>query len=242
MTHSNLGFFLELKNEEQSILQIAENLCHCIREITLAKSVFNEVRFLQKKDEISLDFTDENFVKILADNILSYSLKDIKQFDKIESADINYSRPFGFDFALIFRSKNSALCLNFVLGGNSGNRIGLISNKSKTNESYDWYSTVLKSFVNNLDVDYGVVRPNDMEYLDICYDNHQYSLGWITYFSNDYKIDIPTTLNDIEYESVDNGKYLISTKDNFGNNFEENREKLLSLMKEIAERVPEYSK
>lgn len=161
---------------------------------------------------------------------------------KIEFPDVIHSRPFGFTFALILKNQNSELCLTFKLGSDDRNTIGQISNKSKSNESYDWYSTILKSFVNNLDVDFGVVRPNDIEYLDICYDYYQYSLGWITYFSNDYKIDVPDTLSGIEYEAVGNGKYLISTKNNFADNFEENRKKLLSLMKEIAEQVPEYSK
>lgn len=109
MTHNNLSFFLELKNNVKSILGISEDLYRCIKETTLVRPIFSEIYFLQKKDEISLDFTDENFVKILADNILIRSLKDIRKFDKIESPDVNYSRPFGFNFSLIFKNENSEL-------------------------------------------------------------------------------------------------------------------------------------
>lgn len=242
MNHNNLSFFLELKNQEKSILQIAQDLYSCIKEITSQSRLFNEIYFLEKKEEIKIEFYDETSINNLAKNILNYSLDDIIKFDKIPSPDVNYSRPFGFNFSLLFKSKNSELCLNFKIGSDNRNTIGTISNKSKSNNSFDWYNIILKSFVNNLDVDFGVVRPNDMDYLDICYDNYEYSLGWITYFSKAYKFSTPNDLNNIDYMYTDNGKYLISTKDSFDNNFEDNRQKLITLMKEIADKIPEYSK
>jgi len=242
MIHSDLDFFLELKNEQKSILEIAEDLYLCIKEITVVKPIFSEVQFLQKKGEINIELDSKIFIKTLAENILSYSLKDIKQFDKIESPDINFSRSYGFTFALLLKSENSELCLTFKLGSDSGNKIGTISNKSKSNNSFDWYNSILQSFTKNLDVDFGVVRPNDMDYLDICYDNYEYSLGWISYFSNNYKLSIPDDLNGIKYQYTDNGKYTTSTEDNFDNNFEVNKQKLLTTMKTIAERVSEYKK
>lgn len=242
MKHNNLSFFLELKNKEKSILEIAEDLYQCVKEIILVQPIFNEVYFLQKKGEVNMVLNSDNFIETLAENILVYSLKDIKKFDKIESPDINFSRSYGFTFALVLKSENTELCLTFKLGSDSGNTVGTISSKSKSSNPFDWYNVILNSFVNNLSVDYGVVRPNDMDYLDICYDNYQYSLGWMTYFSKTYKFGVPNDLNDIEYKYTDNGKYLISIKDSFDNNFEENKNKLINVMETIAEKVPEYKK
>ena len=69
-------------------------------------------------------------------------------------------------------------------------------------------------------------------------------LGWITYFSNDYEIQIPDDLKGIEYEHTENGKYLILTRENpiTPEVIENNKEKLINLMGEINEKAPEYSK
>jgi hypothetical protein len=70
-------------------------------------------------------------------------------------------------------------------------------------------------------------------------------LGWITYFSNDCKPEIPNDLKGIEYEFTDKGKYLILTREDFTadkETYEAHKQKLLNLMDEIKNRVPEYSK
>lgn len=149
----------------------------------------------------------------------------------------------GLIFLLFLRMKIRNYCLNFILGSDSGNSIGQISNQSKSNEPFEWYDAILRSFVNNLEVDFGVVRPNDMEYLDICYDNYKSSLGWITYYSNEYTINIPNDLDGVEYEHTDTGKYLILTRDDFDKSpdtYTSNKNKLISLMEQISEKEPDY--
>ncbi|MDO6760673.1 hypothetical protein Q4566_10720 [Tamlana sp. 2_MG-2023] len=92
-------------------------------------------------------------------------------------------------------------------------------------------------------VDYSVIKISDRD-INKSVRGLKTPLGWITYFSNDYEIPIPDYLEGIEYEHTDNGKYLILTRENpiAPELLETIKEKLINLMGEIKERVPEYSK
>jgi hypothetical protein len=103
----------------------------------------------------------------------------------------------------------------------------------------------LDSFTVYSDTLYASARPKDTDYLQVSLESYVYTLGLITYFSNELEIKIPDDLEGIDYEYTDKGKYLILSTNNFPKDKEtlvECKNKLLEIMKEIKERVPAYSK
>ena len=66
----------------------------------------------------------------------------------------------------------------------------------------------------------------------------------MTYFSNDFVPPIPNDLEGVEYEFTEKGKYLsvISKEDYREEDIEIYKEKLLKVMEQINQRVPEYVK
>jgi hypothetical protein len=69
--------------------------------------------------------------------------------------------------------------------------------------------------------------------------------GWITYMAKKNTIKIPGDLPNIEYEYDEDGMYLIATRDDFSIEkqvYQEQTQKLLNVMTEIKQRVPDYSK
>jgi hypothetical protein len=243
---NRLDFSIKLADKQQSIYQIANDLDRVFKALSKSDTVFNQIYFIARKEEKLIDINDEQSVDLLANNLLNYSLKDIKKFDKIESPDVNYSRPYGYSFGLSFREDTkSVLCLSFKMGGDSGNSIGSISLTNYLVRDYVSFKEILSTFNENLAINYSSIRLIDIEFLTIANSKYKNHLGWITYFSNDYEIKIPDDLEGIEYEYTDKGKYLILTQDNLSvdeSNDDAYKTRLLELMKETAERVPEYSK
>ena len=92
-------------------------------------------------------------------------------------------------------------------------------------------------------IEYSVIKVSDRDINKISR-RYKAPLGWITYFSNDYEISVPNDLEGIQYEHTENGKYLILTKENPTDSavLDTNKEKLITLMEEIKERVPNYGK
>jgi hypothetical protein len=240
------NFFFELRNEKQSILEIANYLDTSLKGLLLIDKAFETAYFLYKKESIPIDIRKNDSSIILANHILENSKRDIVKFDKVENPDINYSRPFGFTFGLQFRDEGKKLvALTFKLGSSVKNTIGTISISNEFRKDFDWYKSVLSSFVQEEKVYCACARPNDLAYLERGMSSYKFTLGWITYISNDYEIPIPDDLKGVEYEHADNGKYLILTREDFisePERFEAGKQKLLEIMEEIKRRVPEYSK
>ncbi len=96
---NRLDFSIKLADKQQSIYQIANDLDRVFKALSKSDTVFNQIYFIARKEEKLIDINDEQSVDLLANNLLNYSLKDIKKFDKIESPDVNYSRPYGYSHA-----------------------------------------------------------------------------------------------------------------------------------------------
>lgn len=243
---NRLNFSIELVNKQQSINEIASDLIRVFQTLSKFDTIFNELYFITKKDENLINVNDKNSVKMFAYNILEYSLKDIKKFDKVEYPSVNHSRPFGYSFGLSFKENTkSVLYLNFKIGGDSNNSIGSISIPNYLVRDYTLFKEILNTFNEILEVKYSSVRLIDIDFLTIANSKYKNHLGWITYFSNHYEINIPNDLEGIEYEHTDKGKYLILTKDNLSideSKDETYKRKLLTTMETIANRVPEYKK
>lgn len=243
---NRLDFSFALVDNQQSIYEIAVDLDRTFKALSKIDSIFNQIYFIAKKGENLIEIDDRQSVDLLANNLLEYSLKDIKKFDKIESPDVNHSRSYGYSFGISFKEKaKSILYLDLMMGGDTNNSIGSISLANYLVRDYVSFKEILSTFNENLAVKYSSIRLIDIEFLTIANSKYKNHLGWITYFSNDYEIKIPDNLEGIEYEYTDKGKYLILTQDNLSvdeSKDDIHRTRLLELMKEIAERVPEYSK
>ncbi len=240
------NFFFELRNEKQSIIEIANYLDASLKGLLLIDKAFETAYFLYKKESVQVDLRKDDSSMILANHILEYSKRDIMKFDKVENPDINYSRPFGFTFGLQFCEDGKKLvALTFKLGSSIKNTIGTISISKEFKKDLDWYKSVLSSFIQESKVYCACARPNNLAYLEKGMSSYKFVLGWITFFSNDYEISIPDDLEGVEYEHTDNGKYLILTREDFTyeiERFEASKQKLLNIMEEIKRRVTNYSK
>jgi len=130
------------------------------------------------------------------------------------------------------------------MGSNQSNGIGTISFSKSETKDFDWYFTLLKGISEGFITNYSKIGFIDTPFNQNC-KSYKSPLGWITYFSNDYEIPIPDDLEGIEYEHTDKGKYLILTREDFTTDketYEAHKQKLLDVMAEIKERVPEYGK
>jgi len=240
-----INFFIEIKSGQQPIIKIANMVIVALGQMSIHDKVFKTAYFLYKNESIGFDtYNKEKSAIELANHILNYSLKDINRFEKIENPDINYSRPYGFTFGLQFKEAGKkVLSLTFKLGSNSNNFIGTISISKDLNRDLNWYKYVIDSFVQTGNVKCASARPNDTMYLEQCIKLYRFILGFITYFSNDYGLQIPNDLKDIEYEHISNGKYLVLKREDFTTNeeiYEAHKQRLLNVMEEIKQRVPEY--
>jgi hypothetical protein len=243
---SKVNFYLEIKRSELSILKVSEGIISSLRLLMNHDDLFKTIHFLHKRSTTSIDVADENSAIILAANILEYSLPDIKKYDAKVLPDINYSRPYGFTFGLLFKKyEKKLLALTFKLGSNSKNTIGTLSIDKNYRNDFSWYMSILDSFVLTHSVEYASVRPDDLTFLEQSLRDYKYVFGWITYFVNDIDLLIPDNLDGIEYKFTDKGKYLILTREDFTldkSNYEVYKQKLLNIMMEIKRREPKYSK
>ena len=86
----------------------------------------------------------------------------------------------------------------------------------------------------------GVLKANSYINDTVIYENR---LGWITYFSNDYEIQIPNDIEGFDCEYAENGKYLIATREDFTVSkeaYQVQKEKLLKAMEYLGRSVPGY--
>lgn len=242
---SSINFFLETETKQKSIIEVATMVISSLQNMSASDEVFRTAFFLDKKESHEFSTQDNDSAITLANHILEYSRGDILKFDGVNSPDLDYSRPYGFTFGLLFMdSGKKLLSLTFKLGSNNKNTIGTISIAKDLNRNFSWYKNLIDSFVGTGEVLSASARPSDIHYLEKAI-KYSFGLGLITYFSNDYEIPIPDDLQEIEYEHTDNGKYLILSREDITTDpekYEAGKQKLLEVMEEIKRRVPEYGK
>lgn len=198
-------------------------------------SVENQKDFSFRIDDISR----EEAVKMISSTILNFSKYDIAKHEKEQNPTIEYSRDFGFSFALTY---GQVISFNMIIGCSTANGLSLFFDRTNSS-SFEWHYSILKAIVSGSHAIRGAVGIRDLPFQKACKDVVA-PLGWITYFSKDYKPEIPDNLEGIEYEHTDKGKYLILTREDFTVDeeiYKAHKQKLLRLMEEIKRRVPGYS-
>lgn len=109
-------------------------------------------------------------------------------------------------------------------------------------KDFNWYFTLLKVVSEKMDANYSKIGIIETSFNQVA-NSFPSPLGWITYFTKDYKPGIPDDLAGIEYEFTSRGKYLILAREDFTTDkvtYEAHKQKLLSAMEEIRRRVPGY--
>lgn len=237
-----------LRPERKSIQDLGDSIIKILVELGNIDDIF--LRFTYSKEGFEEEVIDveelgaEEAAKRLADLILLTNKADIKKHEKEENPTLGFSRDIGFRLLLKFFSggqERFSLTGSFATDSYPGLMLEYFN--SDHQYSYDWYHSILKSIVDFLDPLYAgiYIQPfmNWGRELKV-----QRPLGWITYFSNDYDLQFPDDLEGVEYEYTDNGKYLITSREDFTadkEHFLDYKEKLLGIIKEAKSRIPEYS-
>lgn len=237
----------EFQGEKRSVLEISEQLVTIIKVLAREDKTFiNPVYSKQGFDSVELNINDTDILNKVSNLILDTHKSDIKQNEKEESPDLNFSRDFGFRLLFDFKeNKKRKFSLTAVLGGVRYQNIRVEYFTSDFEFSQNWYESVLMKLVNETNPHYAGITLNLDSFLDTLRPlNIKQPFGWVTYFSNDNEIQIPNDLEGVEYERTENGKFIILTREDFTVSkeaYEVQRDKLLAVMKEVKERVPEYS-
>jgi hypothetical protein len=245
MAKSVFNLNVTLIGEQESIVSISRKLLSTFYDLSLFDPLFGDLKVVAQSKgfykPIILKSEYEGSINELAKSILDYSLPDIRSNDGIDNPDINYSRSYGFTFAINFAD---LITLTFRMGSDQSNGIGTISFARSISKDFDWYFAFFKNVSEGLSAIYSKVGLIETSFNQAC-KSYSAPLGWITYFSNSFNPEIPNDLKGIEYEHTDKGKYMILTREDFTadkETYEAYKQKLLNLMEEIKRRVPEYSK
>jgi hypothetical protein len=240
-----------LRQETKSIREIASELINVLVGLGRIDSSFYYPLYYRqgfRSEEIDIKAMGIEHAKDkLAHLILISHLSDIKQYDKVDNPTIDFSRDLGFSHLLQFpKDGKDRFSLTGNLGTNSYPNFNIEYFYSDDEFSYSWYEEVLKYVVNTLNPIYAGVTITLTIFIDFFSElKVKHPFGWITYFSNDYDLQIPDDLEGVEYEATEKGKYIILTRKDFTTSkeaYEEQRDRLLSIMKEVKLRVSEYTR
>lgn len=235
-----------LNTNKESILESSHSLYKLLEGLLLMDDFYSNPTFRKEGfKDVSLDLIipESEAIDVIKNIILKFSIPDIKKYEKIVDVDSTFSSDFGYSILISYNLKTDReVSFTAKLGSSSVNGFGLLSNNGFVVDykvSNNWITSLVRT---NL-VNYGIVKISDVKFLKQV-KKYKYPLGLITYFSNDFEIPIPDDLKGIEYEFTDNGKYLsVVSRNNYREeDIEIYKKKLLNVMAQISQRVPEYVK
>lgn len=246
MTNSKLIPFVLLKESKTPIIQIAKQIIAFYSKLAVIDKNYEQINIISEKGALyqSIDISKANAVQYLAEEILNHNIDDIQKINKVTNPDITFSREEMISCALETKVDTDTLITLRYSFSTFSPRIGSIVVNDLCFDSFEKAKFYLEAIEQSFSINYSVIKISDPT-LNKVSRTYKAPLGWITYFSNDFEIQIPDELEAVEYEFTDKGKYLILTKEDFttsNEEFEKQRDKLIELMEEIKERVPEYSK
>jgi len=246
MKHCNLVPLVVLRKERLSVIEIAKLVINFYKRMASVDRNYGQINIISEKKSLyqSIDVNDSIAVQYLADEILRQNIDDIQKINKVDTPDINFSREEMISFGLEAKIDGETL---ITLNYSFSTKLPRISSIVVNEKCFDTFVKVkffLETVEKSFPIEYSVIKISDKDinnFARAC----KAPLGWLTYFSNDFKPEIPNDLEGIEYEYTDKGKYMILTREDFTTNketYEAHKQKLLNVMEEIKRRVPEYSK
>lgn len=251
MEHSKLVPIIVLKKERLTILEIASSVIEFYSNLAKCNNYYRKVSIVSEKPSLygSIDVNESEAKHLLAEEILNRNINDLIKQDEIKKPDIHFLMnkaliSFSLD-TMIGDDPFATLNFCFTTSKNLNTSIGSIVINKECFNSFKKAKEFLDLATQSFNVEYSALKISDRP-LNRIARAFKAPLGYITYFSNDYELDIPNDLEGVEYEHTEKGKYLILTRDNL--TFEDESEiklysdKLANLMETIADRVPEYKK
>ncbi len=231
------------KGEVKSIKTISSELMDLIFHLKNT-APFDRVLYASDADSRIISIQDKSVaISELSQCILSTYKGDIKRISNEENIDANFSWDEGFRVSIVLEAEGEP-CFSITgqLGCKSFPEINFENFKKEY--SFDWYYLTLKTIVQLFNPKSASIDLNVPAFRQLVNEIEVWPpLGWVTYFSSDY-LNVPDDLEGIEYEHVEKGKYLILTKEDFTvckEAFQEQRDRLVDLMKTLKSRVPAYS-
>lgn len=245
MEHSNLVPLVILKKQRLPIIQIARLIINFYKNLEAIDINFSRINIIADKASLyqNINVNHENATQDLAGEILNQNINDIRKFNNVIKPDIGFSMDNMVSIGLETKIIEDTLITLSYSFSNKLPRIASIVVNKKCFDSFEKAKIFLEIVEKSFSIEYSVIKVSDRDINKISR-RYKAPLGWITYFSNDYEISVPNDLEGIQYEHTENGKYLILTKENPTDSavLDTNKEKLITLMEEIKERVPNYGK
>lgn len=185
--------------------------------------------------------------KELAEGILKAEWDDIIRQEADRNPTILYIRVEGYPVLLRYElDKETIFWIGCRIGSNVSQTFTIRGFNSNKLFDFSWYERIFRSLILKTNAEVGtVVMSNESFGKFYNQMNIKYTIGWITYFSDAYEINIPDDLGEVRYEFVDGGKFLFTSDEDFMKDKEAyfgNREKLQRIITELKERVPEFVK
>jgi hypothetical protein len=238
-----------LRREKLSINQIAEQIIRFYKKMSLFDENFDQLNVVSEKKALNqiINVNSDTAISLLAKEILHKNIDEIRKMDKIENPEIDFIMDKSIiSIGLEVKNQETSLMtlsFSFLDSDNLKSGIGGISADQKCFDTFEKAKFFLDTAKASFSVECSVIKISDRD-INKVGRGYKAPLGWITYFSNNYEISIPDDLEGVEYEYTDSGKYLILSKENptSPEMLEISKEKLINLMEEIKERVPEYGK
>lgn len=247
MKHSKVVPFVLLKNQEMSILEIAELVIKFYQNLAEKDCTYNLINIISEKEALfpAINIQASNSIQMLAEEILHQNIDDIRKIDGVDNPGLDYCRKGtgGISIGLETKiEKETLITLNFSFYLNRSAIGRIVANEScfDTFEKAKYFLIAANSV---FPVQYSAIKISDRA-LNKVARRYKAPLGWITYFSCDYEVPIPDELNGIEYEFVDGGKFLILSREDISvdeGKLELEKEKLIKLMEKVEIESPSYS-
>lgn len=230
-----------------SIIYVAEQVYGLLKELSEIDSIFLQPTHYNGSRETHLDLK-ENTAEDIGKLILQSEWNEITKHEGEKRPTLLYERKNeGFSFNAKFHIEDQEVFhISLGLGYNNKGGISISSFQKAVEFDFNWYKSVLYKVVHSFKPYYATVKlsnqPSNVFYNNM---NIKYPIGWITYFSDSYEICIPDDLSEVRYEFVEDGKFLITSDEDFMKDkaaYFGNREKLQRIITELKERVPEFVK
>lgn len=239
------------QGSQASIQESAGQIINILKSLSVMDEIFLQPIFITgQKGRIAVDLSNSNLVeqtKLISEALLRRTKYDIKLYENVNNPDENYRRKDGFKIMIEFEinMKTSFHC-SCLMGAEICQTFTFLGYEDSELKEYNWYFELLKIMVSHLQCLEGIlfIKAGGFGkfYVDLKAMHH---LHWISYYSNDFHLKIPDNIGSVEYLHTDNGKYLITSQDDFlkdKESFEHHKEKIKGIVDEMKARIPGFAK
>jgi hypothetical protein len=202
------------KSSSPSAIEAAETSFAILKALSEYDELFTCLKYYHTKKEIKLDLANkENFIEIVSKQVLNKNRSEITKFEGETKPDINYKREKEGYSAWFKIIKDEIDIFDISIGiGFKVDGITISSFNREIRLKYDWYQSVFLNIIKAYSPFYCVVRVNHQT-VNLIYNQFNITnpIGWLTYYSKELEINIPSLTN-VTIEQFEQGT-LIKTDD-----------------------------